>query len=448
MVAPWIAAQLARQRQVSRSTVCLSVVMAASLLGSPPDVFFRPNICSRVKRLTTEYRSVAAAAPRNQPARSKLRKQALTPTRQAHMPIEDDASVPLNPAALNAGALSLGLLSMIGCQLHWLPAAACSLALGFLLGVMVLTVGMDANTVLDFQDAAGAAMPLDEVAQAPAEVTATTPSGDAPELDEWSRKRDGLLAGVRLALLGSMADGRKLAFDPVMRPQDIDVPAMTAMETQAEQSSAPAFADANLVLRISTEKQRVRPVQSGGHGTDCLMAESDGRIIAAMAQDGWDVRSLDEASGEYEVMLPAVEYEFSLARVTMPRPHFKATVQAGAVEAQHDGQQRMTGELVLTNGDEMINVHLGFPLNTTVAISCAGICKAKIGRLQDDVFLQNEVALGLSLPNVPGLAKIVNAFCRSYADTATLQCAEALASGADKLAAAQVFCKLVQCSIC
>ena len=83
-----------------------------------------------------------------------------------------------------------------------------------------------------------------------------------------------------------------------------------------------------------------------------FMALPGGRILAAMAQDGWEVNEL-EGKDLFEVLLPSVEYELpGGGMVSMPAPRFVSTVRDNVTEGPWN--ERMMGDLVLQNGEDIL----------------------------------------------------------------------------------------------
>lgn len=212
----------------------------------------------------------------------------------------------------------------------------------------------------------------------------------------------------------------------------------------------PLMSKANIFVSESTPNTSSKPA-SGDSGLTSLMHSENGKILAAIAQEGWVVEARDEANGEFSVFLPAVDYDFPLATVSIPSPHFHASVRdsdawtayLAALEkakeergaAPEAPEERLRARLVLQNGEDILTVRLGFPLHTTISVSAAGLAQARVGRTEDAAYLGADVDVGLKLPKIPGLTKVMQMFVKSYAAQSFQDCADALASGADKLAA-------------
>mmetsp|Transcript_69730 Transcript_69730/g.167399 ORF Transcript_69730/g.167399 Transcript_69730/m.167399 type:complete len:578 (-) Transcript_69730:206-1939(-) len=187
----------------------------------------------------------------------------------------------------------------------------------------------------------------------------------------------------------------------------------------------------NLVLTVKSSLATEEP-GSQASGVECLMSQPGGEILAAMAGKDWKVEPLDPSRGTYELQLPPVTYNMGVGSVTIPPPRFIATIE-DSTTVTGDEHERLVGELVLQNGDRILTVDLGFPLNTNLSLSTEGSAKARIGRIGDSVFLQADVEIGLFLPKVPGLQKLMEMFIKAYANQSTQDCARALAQGADRL---------------
>lgn len=205
-------------------------------------------------------------------------------------------------------------------------------------------------------------------------------------------------------------------------------------EEERPRPEVPGMADANLVVTVACEKQKATP-ESLGEGVGLLMQQSGGTILAAMAQDGWSVEPVDPSNGIYELSLPSVDYNLGMGAVSIPSPVFRANiVDVNRNDADGD-VERLVGDLVLQNGKDILKVTLGFPLSTTLSVSAAGSARARIGQSKDTVYLQADVEMGLRIPKIPGLVKIMQIFVKNYANQSTFDCAVALAKGADRLLA-------------
>mmetsp|Transcript_149960 Transcript_149960/g.462946 ORF Transcript_149960/g.462946 Transcript_149960/m.462946 type:complete len:591 (-) Transcript_149960:130-1902(-) len=208
--------------------------------------------------------------------------------------------------------------------------------------------------------------------------------------------------------------------------------AAEARGVPATRPEVPGMAAANLVVSVSCEKQKTEP-KSLAEGVKLLLEQSGGTILAAMAQDGWSVKPVDTPRGIYELSLPAVTYNLGMGTVSIPSPLFKAHITDSSRTDEEDDTERLVGDLILQNGQDILTVTLGFPFSTSLSVSAAGSARARIGRSQDAVYLQADVDIGLQIPKAPGLARIMQVFVRSYAGQSTKDCSVALSKGADKI---------------
>jgi hypothetical protein len=244
---------------------------------------------------------------------------------------------------------------------------------------------------------------------------------------------------LRRRKLDRLADSRgdaptgAVSWSPADKRQEIRI--------EVPLDKVPGMAEANIVVSESTA-QMVGAPSSGDTGADLLMAQDCGKIIVAMSQHNWVIEADDESQGRFNMYLPSVEYNFPLGSVSIPAPHFVVTVrdstrwssdQVAATEAAKS-KERMVGSMVLQNGKDIFSVELGFPVNTTLRISAAGLAYARVGRSPNGVYLSCDVDLGMKLPGLPGLTKIMRLFVKSYAAKSAQDCANALAGGADRLA--------------
>lgn len=198
-----------------------------------------------------------------------------------------------------------------------------------------------------------------------------------------------------------------------------------------EEMTAPGMDEANLVVTVSCDRQSVAPA-SKKEGVTRLLSNSCGDILAAMAQDGWRVEPKNTAEGIYSMFLPSVKVDFPIGSVSIPSPEFECRVRDSFESSDEDEEQRLVGELVLQNGKEILSVSLTFPFSTTFSVSAAGVAFARIGRIGDKVYLQADVKMGLQIPKVPGIVKVMQVFVRNYAKQSTYDCAVALSKAADK----------------
>lgn len=239
------------------------------------------------------------------------------------------------------------------------------------------------------------------------------------------RKRDVVKSWIKWAVYGTESG------EPEMETESRYKPSSKA--ATPPHSSTLSAEDANLTVKVSSEIKQAEPA-SGKDGVFCLMSQPLGDVLAAMGQDGWEVKPLDVDRGLYELFLPAVDYDLGMGSVSIPSPHFIATLQESQTMGDGEKKERCSANLVLQNGDGILTVKLGFPLRTTLSLSAAGEVKARLGQWNDAVYLQGDAELGLWIPNVPGLSKIMKAFVKSYANQSILECARALANRADEIA--------------
>eukprot|EP00930_Biecheleria_cincta_P004147 TRINITY_DN105030_c0_g1_i1.p1 TRINITY_DN105030_c0_g1~~TRINITY_DN105030_c0_g1_i1.p1 ORF type:complete len:442 (-),score=93.72 TRINITY_DN105030_c0_g1_i1:542-1867(-) len=241
------------------------------------------------------------------------------------------------------------------------------------------------------------------------------------------RKRDVVKSWIKWAVYGTETE------EPEMERESRKETSSTDSRTSSPPSSILSAEDANLTVKVSSETKRAEPA-AGKDAVSVLMSQPLGDVLAAMGQDGWEVKPLDADKGLYELFLPAVDYDLGMGSVSIPSPHFIATLQESPTGADAEKRERCTANLVLQNGDGILTVKLGFPISTTLSLSAAGEVKARLGQWSDAVYLQGDVELGLWIPKVPGLSKIMKAFVKSYANQSILECARALANRADEIA--------------
>lgn len=239
------------------------------------------------------------------------------------------------------------------------------------------------------------------------------------------RKRDVVKSWIKWTVYGTETG------EPEMERESRNKTSSEASRTP--QSRTLSAEDANLIVKVSSETKQSEPA-SGKDGVSCLMSQPLGDVLAAMGQDGWEVKPLDEDRGLYELFLPAVDYDLGMGSVSIPSPHFIATLQESHTTGNVEQKERCSANLVLQNGDGILTVKLGFPICTTLSLSAAGEVKARLGQWNNAVYLQGDAELGLWIPNVPGLSKIMRAFVKSYANSSILECARALANRADEIA--------------
>jgi len=298
---------------------------------------------------------------------------------------------------------------------------------------------------------------------------------DHANWSSWERTRDAVAAGITTALFGvaeSTTSTKEARYASpgiaVSPPFEQEEPTATSAATEEPQAAAgqaveefaavpgvvakhlaadlsetpgsepevvvPGMAEANLVVSVECDKQMKQPA-SQREGVQLLMLQPGGKILASMAQDGWKVEAVDPATGIYELSLPAVEYNLGMGIVSIPSPLFRANISDTRRKDEDGDMERLAGDLVLQNGEGILTVKLGFPFSTTLSVSAAGLARARIGQSEDAVYLQADVEIGLRIPRVPGLEKIMQLFVKSYANKSTFDCSTALSKGADKIAA-------------
>jgi len=163
------------------------------------------------------------------------------------------------------------------------------------------------------------------------------------------------------------------------------------------------------------------------------MSRTGGDILATMAQDGWEVTPVDIAKGIFELALPSVRYEVPGGTVvSIPAPRFLTTVY-DSYQRTDDMDERLIGDLVLTNGKDILKVEVGFPFYKSFSVSAAGWARSRVGSKDGLVSISNFVEIGMQVPKFPGLTPIMQFFVRSYGNDSTQQCAQGLAKGADNL---------------
>jgi hypothetical protein len=191
---------------------------------------------------------------------------------------------------------------------------------------------------------------------------------------------------------------------------------------------------ANLTVRVDVDGKISQAIQTGSDGVSRLMDQSGGIILSTMATDGWVVKSVDSDKGLYEVSLPSVDYSLPGGAVSIPSPRFSTTVKD--LFRRVDGgdlTERLVGDLVLVNGEDIISVRLGFPFNTKLSLSAAGFCRCLVAWEADRIVVSTYIEVGLQVPGVPGLEQLLRYFVRTYGAESTAQVAASLASGADLL---------------
>lgn len=254
---------------------------------------------------------------------------------------------------------------------------------------------------------------------------------DAAAMSEQAEHVDTLehTADLHTALLGAQRVEAHVAESEEEPPKQTPTHCASPTSLAAGAAAVPGMVEANFVVSVATDVQLYKPA-SAQNGVERLMGRPGGEILAAMAQSGWKVEPNDPARNIYDVFLPSVEYNLGMGSVGIPAPRFTATI-VDTFRETACGHERLEGELVLQNGKDILTVILGFPFFTTISLSAAGVARARLGRQGDAVFVQADVEFGIQLPRVPGLAKIMQIFVRTYANQSILDCARALAHAAD-----------------
>ncbi|CAJ1378327.1 unnamed protein product [Effrenium voratum] len=229
---------------------------------------------------------------------------------------------------------------------------------------------------------------------------------------------------------------------PRSEEMEVEVAAEPAVPEEQEEEAAqepkeevppevPGMEDANLIVKVDIEPKR-RKVKLGEKGVRNLMARSDREVLEAMAQEGWEVEVVDEAEGLYTLSLPPVLYEVMGTSISIPAPKFLTRLRSS------DGQslafqERMWGDLILQNGENIFTLQLGFPFRSKLSISAAGWTRARVGFDGDEIVSSNYVEVGIQLPKVPGLTNIMEYFVKSYGTQSTQECTDALARAAETM---------------
>jgi len=154
----------------------------------------------------------------------------------------------------------------------------------------------------------------------------------------------------------------------------------------------PGMEDCNLVVGVETEPKLAVPKETGSTGTARLMASSHEVILGRMAQDGWTVTLLDKEKSLFEIKMPAVKYDVPVGTVQIPQPTFTAIVRDSLVTFE-DGKERLVGDLILSNGDDIITVDIKW--FGTFKVSAFGYARCRVGQDGDSVRLQCDVVAEL-----------------------------------------------------
>ncbi|CAK9004607.1 Calcium-dependent protein kinase 16 [Durusdinium trenchii] len=81
-----------------------------------------------------------------------------------------------------------------------------------------------------------------------------------------------------------------------------------------------------------------------------------------------------------------------------PRFLTKLRDKSGTFSQFEVGRERLEGDLVLQNGENIFTLQLGFPFRTKLTISAAGWTRAKVGFEGDEILSSNYVEVGIQLP--------------------------------------------------
>lgn len=342
-----------------------------------------------------------------------------------------DFNVQLQGVGSAGAPATLGLLAVLLGLVAWFGGKAMSAAVLAVLSAVLGALSLYSLTKPEPADAPRDRVDLEEKDWSDIGIDELKEAGE----ETRRRKRDVVKSWLKWAVYGSEPSISNA--DHATHDMEARTEVQSAIETSSETSdtSSPLSAsDANLTLKVSSETKKAEP-KSKQAGAEALMAQPLGDVLAAMGQDGWEVRPRDPARGLYELFLPAVEYDLGMGSVSIPSPHFLATLQesSGSRSAASGEKERCTAKLALQNGNGILTVKLGFPFSTTLSLSAAGEVQARLGVCDHAVYLQGDVDLGLWLPNVPGLSKIMRTFVKTYANQSIKECTTALANRADEV---------------
>jgi len=238
----------------------------------------------------------------------------------------------------------------------------------------------------------------------------------------WESARDAVLSAKgsieALAKEEESSENEPELADPDYLPPPPEVPGMDK---------------ANLIVRVDIDSKKAFAKIGGQEGVERLMARSDQKLFETMAQTGWTVETLNESKGQYMLSLPSVRYEIMGAVISIPSPKFATWFRDTRGKSNGAYKERAQGDLVLQNGENLFTIELGWPFSKTLKLSGAGWTRATIGWDGDAVITTNYVEIGIQLPKVPGLSAILEYFVKNYGNESTLECAAALARGADSL---------------
>ena len=203
---------------------------------------------------------------------------------------------------------------------------------------------------------------------------------------------------------------------------------------QAPIPSVPGMDKSNLVIRVSTEPGRANEVMASKTDMTAsqLMAETPETILKMIARKGWRVERSqgDERDESFEIFLNPVKYELPLGLLTIPAPHFRATVRDSQRTGPGSYKERLETDLVLQNGEGIVTVSLNFPFSTSFSIGAAGWLRAYIGECEEDVRVRADVEIGLNVPRFPGLGSALQCFVKHYVQRSTFGCATSFKTNA------------------
>jgi len=239
-------------------------------------------------------------------------------------------------------------------------------------------------------------------------------------------------ASIQQSALGNAAVAMAVAVGSNQKATDPSDEEPILSEEELPLPNAPGMDEANLIVNVETDPKYEEAVSSQAAGVQRLMACPRHKILGLMARDGWQVHPIDKSEGLFELVLPPVEYNLPLAVVSIPAPRFKATVTSSQKEAGKY-KERLIGDLVLLNGDDILSVDLKFPFSRTFSVSASGWARCRVGQEENAVRMSADVQIGLQMPQIPGLKSIMQYFVSSYANQSTSDCARALARGADEV---------------
>eukprot|EP00439_Symbiodinium_sp_Y106_P042242 s3811_g5.t1 len=245
-------------------------------------------------------------------------------------------------------------------------------------------------------------------------------TGPEPEEAETQPETDAVNPAEVGLTLPSMAEAEPAPLEEQASNEDPLPPDVPGME------------EANLVVRVKIDPKRRLVEELGAEGATNLMAGSNRQILEAMAQEGWEVEVVNESENLYMLSLPPVLYEVMGSTISIPAPRFLTTLRTttGRDGGESSYKDRLEGDLVLQNGENIFTLQLGFPFRSTLTISAAGWTRATVGWDGDEIVTSNYVEVGIKLPKVPGLSNIMEYFVKSYGTQSTQDCTDAMARAA------------------